>query len=130
MPAPSVVQRHPVAACFTLTYAISWPPLLIPPGAVLSVLFCLKAFVSMRFASNVFPAGILFWLQEIGWVYVHTNSVLLSQLLHASSTGSQVVFGPPYLAASQEAFWYAAYAGALWLAVGIVIITFGGRLAR
>lgn len=66
----------------------------------------------------------------ISWVYVHANSVLLSQLLHASSTGSLVAFGPSYLTVSQEVFWYAAYAGALWLAVGIVIITFGRRLAR
>lgn len=39
-----------------------YAPLLIPPGAVLSVLFCLKAFVSTRFAPNVFPAGYPIWL--------------------------------------------------------------------
>src|SRR5260370_33444020 len=108
MPAPSVVQRHPVAACFTLTYAISWPPLLIPPGAVLSVLFCLKAFVSMRFASNVFPAGILFFLlQEIGWGYVPTNNVFVLHVFHTRATGSQGGFGAPDLAARHTTFWLA-----------------------
>jgi membrane protease YdiL (CAAX protease family) len=53
----------------------------------------------------------------IGWVYMHTGSVLLAQLLHAISTGSLVIFSPPRASAGQEAFWYAVYAGALWLAV-------------
>jgi hypothetical protein len=54
----------------------------------------------------------------VGWVYMHTGSVLLAQLLHAVSTGSLVVFSPPNATAGQEAFWYAVYACMLWLAVG------------
>ena len=66
----------------------------------------------------------------ISWIHVHTNSVFLEELLHASSTGSPVVFGPPYLTPSQEALWYAVYASALWLVVGSVIVILGRRLAR
>lgn len=57
----------------------------------------------------------------IGWVYVHTESVLMAQLLHAISTGSLVIFSPPRAAAGQEAFWYAIYAAALWLVVGAIV---------
>jgi CAAX protease family protein len=53
----------------------------------------------------------------ISWLYSHTKSVLLAQLMHACSTGSLVVFSPPTANAPQEAFWYAAYAAALWLLV-------------
>jgi membrane protease YdiL (CAAX protease family) len=53
----------------------------------------------------------------IGWVYSHTDSVLIAQLLHASSTSSLVVFSPPRVSAGQEALWYAIYAAALWSVV-------------
>jgi membrane protease YdiL (CAAX protease family) len=173
--------------------------LLIPPGVVLTVLVCLYASVSPRFAPNVFLVGLSFGLVAgffeeigwtgyafprmgsemnalnasivlgvlwatwhlpvidylgaatphsaywfpfflaftavltairvlIGWIYVHTGSVLLAQLLHASSTGALVVFGPQNLTPSQEAVWYAVYAGAVWLVAAIVIVRFGRRL--
>src|SRR6266849_5891438 len=41
--------------CHVAVPARWYAVLLFPPGAVLSVLFCLKAFVSTRFAPNVFP---------------------------------------------------------------------------
>src|ERR1700740_679883 len=46
----------------------------------------------------------------IGWVYVNTRSVMITQLMHASSTGSLVVFSPPHVNAAQEALWYLVYA--------------------
>jgi membrane protease YdiL (CAAX protease family) len=64
----------------------------------------------------------------IAWVYSHTSSVLLAQLLHASSTGSLVVFSPPRVTAGQEPLWYAVYAAALWLVVAIIAATYGKRL--
>ncbi len=64
----------------------------------------------------------------IAWIYFNTNSVLLAQLLHASSTGSLVIFSPPRVSAAQESLWYAVYAVALWLIVAIVVATFGRRL--
>ena len=168
--------------------------LLIPPVLVLTVLLCLKTFVSPIFAPNRFFIGISFgfvagFFEEIGWmgyafpkmrrtnnafapaillgllwgtwhipvvdylgtstphgsywfpfflaftaamtamrvviawVYSRTNSVLLAQLLHASSTGSLVVFSPPRVTAAQKALWYAIYAAVLWLVVAIVALS-------
>jgi len=167
--------------------------LLIPPVLVLTVLLCLKTFVSTVFAPNRFLIGISFgfvagFFEEIGWmgfafpkmrrgenflapaillgllwgtwhipvidylgtstphgaywfpfflaftaamtamrvliawIYSHTNSVLLAQLLHASSTGSLVVFSPPGVTAAQEALWYAIYASILWLVVAVIAL--------
>jgi uncharacterized protein len=65
----------------------------------------------------------------IAWIYSNSKSVLLAQLLHASSTGSLVVFSPPGITAAQESLWYAVYAAVLWLVVAIIAATFGKRLA-
>jgi uncharacterized protein len=59
----------------------------------------------------------------IAWIYSHTSSVLLTQLLHASSTGSLVIFSPPRVTAAQETLWYAIYAAALWIVVAIVALS-------
>jgi membrane protease YdiL (CAAX protease family) len=56
----------------------------------------------------------------ICWMYTHTKSVLLAQLMHVSSTGSLVVFSPPRVSPAQEVFWYAFYAVALWLLTALV----------
>jgi len=64
----------------------------------------------------------------IAWIYRNTQSVLLAQLMHVSSTGSLVVFGAAGVTAGQEALWYALYGAVLWVGVGIVVKTFGRRL--
>jgi membrane protease YdiL (CAAX protease family) len=173
--------------------------LLIPPALVLTVLLCMKTFISADFAPNRFWIGISFgvvagFFEEIGWMgyvfpkmrrkenamapaillgllwgawhipvidylgtstphgaywlpfflaftaaltamrvliawtYVNTKSVVLVQLLHASSTGSLVIFSPPRITAAQESLWYAIYAAALWLVVALIATTFGKRL--
>jgi membrane protease YdiL (CAAX protease family) len=66
----------------------------------------------------------------IAWIYTNTNSVLLAQLMHVSSTGSLVIFSAARVTAAQEAMWYALYGTVLWIAVGIVVKTFGRRLGR
>ena len=53
----------------------------------------------------------------IAWLYANTTSLFLCQLMHVFSTGSLVIFSPPSVSGAQEAFWYAAYAVALWLIV-------------
>jgi uncharacterized protein len=59
----------------------------------------------------------------IAWLYAHTQSISLAQLMHACSTGSLVVFSPPAATAPQEAFWYAVYAAALWLLVATLALS-------
>ena len=51
----------------------------------------------------------------ICWVVTSTGSLLLAQLMHASSTACLATFGPHPIAPAQEALWYAVYAAALWL---------------
>jgi uncharacterized protein len=56
----------------------------------------------------------------IAWMYDHTESVLLAQLMHASSTGCLVVFGAAGVSAAEEALWYALYAVVLWVTAAVV----------
>jgi membrane protease YdiL (CAAX protease family) len=64
------------------------------------------------FVAMVIPLRVL-----IAWAYNNTGSLLLAQLLHASSSGFLVILGAPHVAPAQEAAWYSAYAGVLWLVV-------------
>jgi|SRR6516165_9812211 len=41
----------------------------------------------------------------ISWIYTNTNSVLLAQFMHVSSTASLVIFSPPSVTARQEVIW-------------------------
>src|SRR6202030_2075145 len=66
----------------------------------------------------------------ICWLYINTKSVLITQLMHISSTGSLVIFSPPAVSARQEVLWYALYGVALWLIVLIVVKKFTTRLAH
>jgi membrane protease YdiL (CAAX protease family) len=64
----------------------------------------------------------------IYWIYRQTGSVLLTQLMHISSTGALVIFGAPRVNAIQEATWYAVYGGVLWLIVFAVVFGSGSAL--
>jgi membrane protease YdiL (CAAX protease family) len=55
----------------------------------------------------------------ICWAYTKTNSVVIAQLTHASFTGTLILFSAPRVSAWQEAAWYAAYAGLLWLGIAV-----------
>lgn len=66
----------------------------------------------------------------IAWIYTNTKSVALAQFMHASSTGSLVVFSPAGVTARQETMWYAVYAAALWLIVALVAARYQPRLSR
>jgi uncharacterized protein len=57
----------------------------------------------------------------IAWVYTNTGSVLMAQLLHASSTGFLVVLSAPRVTPAQEALWYLGYAVVLWAVVAVVV---------
>ena len=66
----------------------------------------------------------------IGWMYVNTKSVTVAQLMHASSTGSLVIFSPPHVNPAQEALWYTVYALVLWFTVAALSIMLGKHLTR
>jgi len=66
----------------------------------------------------------------IAWIYANTKSIFLAQLMHASSTGSLVLFSAARVTPAQEALWYALYGTVLWTVVGVVVATFGRRLCR
>jgi len=77
----------------------------------------------LAFAAVMVPMRIL-----IAWLYTNTESVLFCQLMHASSMASLVVLSPVNLGAAQEANWYFAYAGALWIMVAVVAAIYGRSL--
>ncbi len=66
----------------------------------------------------------------IVWIYSNTGSILLSQIMHASSTGFLVAFSPLAVTAAQEGLWYAVYAAGLWLVVTLVTVRYGKHLVR
>lgn len=77
-----------------------------------------------------FTAAMIGMRVLIAWIYTNTKSVALAQLMHASSTGSLVVFSPGGLTARQETMWYAVYAAALWLTVALVAARYRQELTR
>ena len=56
----------------------------------------------------------------IVWIYRRSGSLLMAQLMHASSTGSLVVFGAPHVSATQEATWYALYGALLAIVTAVM----------
>ncbi|MGA8025784.1 MAG: CPBP family intramembrane glutamic endopeptidase [Bryobacteraceae bacterium] len=78
----------------------------------------------------VFTAAMSAMRVLIAWIYANTESVLLAQLMHASSTGALVVFSPPGVTAAQETEWYAVYATALWIVVAIIVSKYGKLLTQ
>ncbi len=81
------------------------------------------------------PHFLVWWLQLIAfrilmtWVYTHTQSLWVGQLMHASYTGSQAVLAPTTLAIlnstaaspADSVLWNTVFAVALWVTVAIVI---------
>jgi membrane protease YdiL (CAAX protease family) len=63
------------------------------------------------------------------WLYLHSGSVLLAQLMHMSSTGALVVFSPA-VTPPQEAGWYVLYGCLLWLLVVSLALICGGDLGH
>jgi membrane protease YdiL (CAAX protease family) len=59
----------------------------------------------------------------IAWVYDHTGSLRMAQLMHACSTGGLVVLSASHVSPFQEAGWYFTYA----VALGIVVSTLRAR---
>jgi uncharacterized protein len=115
----------------------------LAPSILLGLLWALWHLPVINYLGTAIPHG-AYWLPFflafslamtamrvlIAWIYTNTKSVLLAQLMHVSSTGSLVIFSAARVTAAQEAMWYALYGTVLWIAVGIVVKTFGRRLGQ
>lgn len=69
----------------------------------------------------------------ITWVYNNTGSILMAQLMHASSTGFLAALGisaSSKMGPSGYALSFGVYAVALWIIVAIVLARYGKRLLR
>jgi membrane protease YdiL (CAAX protease family) len=82
------------------------------------------------------PHFLLYWIVPltayrvlIVWVYEHTESVLIAQLMHAGYTGSLVVLSPA-TSLPESVLWKAIFAVALWALVAVVAWTYGRELGR
>jgi len=64
----------------------------------------------------------------IVWVYVNTKSLLLSQLMHASSSGFLALLVPTEIAPQNWAIYYLVYALVMWVTAAVVILKYGKTL--
>lgn len=62
------------------------------------------------------------------WVYANTKSLLLAQLMHASSTGFLLVLVPLSLTPAQDTLFYLVYAVALGAAALLIVARYGKDL--
>lgn len=113
----------------------------LPAGLLLGVLWGLWHLPVINFLGAAYPHG-AYWLPYalafivamaamrvlIVWVYSNTRSILLTQLMHVSSTACLVVLSPLSVSPAQEALWYAVYAVLLWVVVTLIIVRYGKRL--
>jgi uncharacterized protein len=60
------------------------------------------------------------------WVYENTKSVLMAQLMHASSSGSLAVLVSMSISPANDTLFHVVYSAALWL-VALIIIVKNGR---
>lgn len=59
------------------------------------------------------------------WVYVNTESLLIGQLIHASSSGFLGIFVPLSIPPAFDTLFYIVYSVALWVPALIIIIKYG-----
>jgi uncharacterized protein len=115
----------------------------LPAALLLGLLWSLWHLPVINFLGTVTPHG-RYWFPfflafafamtalrvVIAWAYTHTQSVLLAQLLHISSTASLVIFSPTSVSGVQETFWYFMYGAALLSLVVLPIIESEGKNLR
>ncbi|KAA3643153.1 MAG: CPBP family intramembrane metalloprotease [Chloroflexi bacterium] len=65
----------------------------------------------------------------IVWVYENTQSVWLSQLMHASSTGFLAILVPLSISPAQDTLFHVIYAALLWLLVVMLLNKYGRSLS-
>lgn len=62
----------------------------------------------------------------IAWVYDHTESLFVAQVMHASFTGSQGILVPS-LAPAEHFVWYGIFTGLLWAIVVALVLSIRRR---
>jgi len=114
---------------------------LLPESALLGFLWGLWHMPVIDYLGTATPHGrylLLFFVAFIAALtglrviiaalYASTGSLLLAQLVHASSTGALVAFSPAGITPAGEAYWYLGYAAALWIVVIFAVLSFRQRL--
>lgn len=64
----------------------------------------------------------------LSWVYVNTESLLLAQLMHASSSGFLSILVSISISPANDTLFYAVYSVVLWIAAAIIIVRYGKEL--
>lgn len=64
----------------------------------------------------------------LSWVYVNTESLLMAQLMHASSSGFLSILVPMSISPANDTLFYAVYSVVLWIAAIIIIVKYGKDL--
>ena len=64
----------------------------------------------------------------LSWVYVNTESVLMAQLMHASSSGFLAILVPMSISPGNDTLFYTVYSFVLWVVAIAIIIKFGKDL--
>lgn len=123
---PKLLARHSVLAA----------------GLLLGVLHSLWHFLpdfwgAVTAFGALYPIHFLLWLVALTafrvlmtWVYSHTGSLLLGQLMHASFAGGQALIEPKGVSAPENVFWYGCFAAGLWLVVAVVASAGGFRRSK
>ena len=66
----------------------------------------------------------------IVWVYANTNSLLIAQLMHASSTGFLVMLTPTDIEPVNWVIFYTVYAVVMWVVALVIIRKYGRSLIK
>lgn len=104
----------------------------VPSSVILGIIWGLWHLPVVDFLGAAFPhktylplfaLGFIFIMTGIrviiSWVYSHTQSLLLPQLLHAVSTASLAVLAPVSISPGRETLWYWLYGSILWCVIVI-----------
>lgn len=104
-------------------------------GLLLGFLWAAWHFLGATLGGQSLPSFLIFavsiWAYRVlmTWVYTHTGSLLLAQLMHAFYTGSLSLLSPS-LSAGESLLFTGILAAAFWVVVAVVVITTGSRLVR
>ncbi len=104
-------------------------------GLLLGMLWGVWHFLAGNVSGQSMPSFLVFVVSVVAyrvlitWMYNHTGSLLLAQLMHAFYTGSLFVLSYS-LPAGENFLFSMVFAGVLWMVVVVVVATTGPHLVR